>query len=93
MVICHFGAIYDGIEHGIFSTIPSDRHSRTAANDAADILQMLAASRQSFALYVLVLATFRTVRLSINARTQCARWCSSIFGCALPHEQVYQDAR
>jgi hypothetical protein len=55
---------------------------------------MLAASRQSFALYVLVLTTSRTVRFPItNVCTQCARRCSSIFGCALPHEQVHQDTR
>jgi hypothetical protein len=54
---------------------------------------MLAASRQSFALYVLAPIIFRIVRLSINACTQCARWCSAVLGLALPHEQVYQDAR
>jgi hypothetical protein len=36
---------------------------------------------------------WKPVRLSINVCTQCARRCSSIFGCALPHEQVHQDTR
>lgn len=54
---------------------------------------MLAASRQSFALYVLPPIKFRIVRLSINLCTQCAGWCSALLGLALPHERVYQDAR
>jgi hypothetical protein len=50
--------------------------------------QMLAASRQSFALYVL---TCQTARLSTDIVTQCAGWCSPILELALPHEQLYQD--
>lgn len=57
---------------------------------------MLAASRQSFALCVYAFSSFRIVWLILltqNSYFQCARRRSPVFGLALPHEQVHQDAR
>ena len=56
---------------------------------------MLATSRQSFALYALTFAMFRIVWLFLpthNTCLQCAGRRSPVFGLALPHEQVHQDA-
>ena len=67
-----------------FLSLPQTRGERRLLTD----LQMLAASRQSFALYVIIC---RTVRLSTNVATQRAGWCPPILELALPHEQLHQD--